>query len=203
MNKAKLNDFDKNWNYEMRREIQEIIQNLYIGPYFHSKNPDILTSKGITTIVCVRDRLERNIIKSCYPSYLNCIEIDIKDDSTDMVIPQFFYCNQIIEECLRLSGGILVTCSGGINRSPAFIVAYLMAHKKFTFNTAYSLVQSKRLCVQLNYGLKQALIEYEPIVAASSAIYVGYGPRGVRRCREDESDDEKEDKIHKRSEFED
>lgn len=39
---------DVEWKYEMRRECQEILPSLYLGPFQVSKNLDILQSMSIT-----------------------------------------------------------------------------------------------------------------------------------------------------------
>lgn len=54
------------WRYEMRREMQEILPGLWLGPYQCSKNKELLRSKGITHVLCIRDKNERHIVKTIY-----------------------------------------------------------------------------------------------------------------------------------------
>ena len=51
------------WRYEMRRDMQEIIPGLFLGPYVCSKNRDLLKQRGITHILCLRDATEKFIVK--------------------------------------------------------------------------------------------------------------------------------------------
>ncbi|XP_058149405.1 serine/threonine/tyrosine-interacting protein isoform X2 [Dasypus novemcinctus] len=53
------------WTYPMRREMQEILPGLFLGPYssaMKSKLP-ILQKHGITHIICIRQNIEANFIK--------------------------------------------------------------------------------------------------------------------------------------------
>ena len=53
------------WTYTMRREMQEIVPGLFLGPWAAAgkKNLSKLESAGITHIVCVRQEIEKNFIK--------------------------------------------------------------------------------------------------------------------------------------------
>ena len=53
------------WTYTMRRDMQEIVPGLYLGPYAAAgkKNLSKLENAGITHVVCVRQEIERNFIK--------------------------------------------------------------------------------------------------------------------------------------------
>jgi serine/threonine/tyrosine-interacting protein len=46
------------WSYEMRRDMQQIIPGLFIGPHVITRSKDYLQSKGITHILCLRDPKE-------------------------------------------------------------------------------------------------------------------------------------------------
>ena len=43
------------WSYEMRRDMQQILPGLYIGPYVITRSQEYLLSKGISHILCLRD----------------------------------------------------------------------------------------------------------------------------------------------------
>ena len=53
------------WTYTMRRDMQEIIPGLFLGPYAAAgkKNLGKLEQTGITHIICVRQEIEKNFIK--------------------------------------------------------------------------------------------------------------------------------------------
>lgn len=77
----------------------------------------------------VSDTILQNLIQH-FPTVSKCI---------DMIIPQ---------------GKVVLCCNGGMSRSPAFVVAYVM--EKYNLDTiqAYQFVQSKRLCINPNDGFK-------------------------------------------------
>ncbi|XP_035583848.1 serine/threonine/tyrosine-interacting protein isoform X8 [Zalophus californianus] len=58
-------DDAEEWTYPMRREMQEILPGLFLGPYssaMKSKLP-ILQKYGITHIICIRQNIEANFVK--------------------------------------------------------------------------------------------------------------------------------------------
>ena len=59
---------NEDWTYTMRRDMQEIVPGLYLGPYAAAgkKNFSKLESAGITHVVCVRQEIEKNFIKLVY-----------------------------------------------------------------------------------------------------------------------------------------
>jgi serine/threonine/tyrosine-interacting protein len=46
------------WRYEMRREAQEIVPGLFVGPFQSSKSFETLQRLGITDILCITDARE-------------------------------------------------------------------------------------------------------------------------------------------------
>uniref|UniRef100_A0A3Q3VIN5 Uncharacterized protein n=1 Tax=Mola mola TaxID=94237 RepID=A0A3Q3VIN5_MOLML len=63
------------WAYPMRRDMQEILPGLFLGPYsaaMKSKLP-ILERQGITHVVCVRQDIEANFIKPNFPHTFSCL----------------------------------------------------------------------------------------------------------------------------------
>ncbi|XP_069030300.1 serine/threonine/tyrosine-interacting protein isoform X1 [Embiotoca jacksoni] len=79
------------WAYPMRREMQEILPGLFLGPYsaaMKSKLP-ILERHGITHIVCVRQDIEANFIKPNFPHTFRYLALDIADNPVENII-RFF-----------------------------------------------------------------------------------------------------------------
>ncbi|KAJ3341380.1 hypothetical protein HDU93_005016 [Gonapodya sp. JEL0774] len=158
------------WRYEMRRDMQEIIPGLFVGPHAASKNLDSLRANGITHIIVVRDDEERHILRPHFPGQFVYLEIRASDHPLENLIPHFRQSTAFIDAALNAGGRVLVHCNGGISRSPALVVGYLMESKKMDFPTAYMMVQNRRFCVNPNEGFKSQLKEYEPIYTAREAI---------------------------------
>ncbi|MGH0177847.1 UNVERIFIED_CONTAM: hypothetical protein FKN15_076405 [Acipenser sinensis] len=79
------------WAYPMRREMQEILPGLFLGPYsaaMKSKLP-VLEKLGITHIVCVRQDIEANFIKPNFPQKFRYLVFDIADNPVENIIRYF------------------------------------------------------------------------------------------------------------------
>ena len=61
------------WKYEMRRDMQQIIPGLWLGPYVCARNFELLRSHNITHVLCLRDGAEANIIKTPFSNITYCI----------------------------------------------------------------------------------------------------------------------------------
>ncbi|KAG5459167.1 MAG: Serine/threonine/tyrosine-interacting protein, partial [Olpidium bornovanus] len=149
-NQDEIAKFDsQDWKYEMRRglwhfrpplmrtvrrlfifppclEIQEILPGFWLGPYCCSKNLSLLQSRGITHVVCLRDSVERSIIRPHFPDKFQYLIIEVSDSPLENLIPHFAGARQFVEGALKSGGRVLVHCNDGISRSPAFAVAYVM-----------------------------------------------------------------------------
>jgi len=66
------------WRYEMRREAQEIIPRLFLGPFASAKDENWLKAKGITHIVTIIDHSERTIIRPRFPDQLTYFHVYVR-----------------------------------------------------------------------------------------------------------------------------
>ncbi|XP_026147478.1 serine/threonine/tyrosine-interacting protein isoform X3 [Mastacembelus armatus] len=174
------------WAYPMRREMQEILPGLFLGPYsaaMKSKLPD-LERQGITHIVCVRQNIEANFIKPNFPHTFRYLVLDIADNPVENIIRYFPTTKEFIDNCLATGGKVLVHGNAGISRSAALVIAYLMEtfgmkyrtkkqhdHMQVhTYRDAFSHVQERRFCINPNVGFVHQLQEYEAIYLAKLTI---------------------------------
>ncbi|CAM0134978.1 unnamed protein product [Umbelopsis sp. WA50703] len=159
------------WRYEMRREIQEILPSVFLGPFSACRDIQSLTSKGITHIV--------------------------SDSPLQNLIPQFPATTKLFNNALAAGGKVLACCIGGMSRSPTFVIAYIMETFRVDFIRAYHFVQGKRLCINPNEGFKSQLKEYEPIYSAwsfrGSNTAEEINRQTARRRPAPDDDDEPED----------
>ncbi|KAI8918425.1 protein-tyrosine phosphatase-like protein [Powellomyces hirtus] len=145
------------WIYEMRRDMQEILPGLWLGPYHCSKDKEALKVKGITHMLCIRDPNERNWVKTLYPDEFVYHVIEVTESPLQNLIPYFAGCREFIDQAFASGGRVFVHCSSGISRSPCFVVAYIMMSKNWEFQKAYSFVQNRRFCMNPNEGFKYQL----------------------------------------------
>ncbi|XP_030070342.1 serine/threonine/tyrosine-interacting protein isoform X2 [Microcaecilia unicolor] len=145
----------EDWTYPMRREMQEILPGLFLGPYssaMKSKLP-MLQKCGITHVVCVRQNIEANFIKPNFEQLFRYLVLDIADNPVENIIRFFPTTKEFIDESLQTGGKVLVHGNAGISRRDAF-----------------TYVQERRFCINPNAGFVHQLQEYEAIYLAKLTI---------------------------------
>lgn len=65
------------------------------------------------------------------------------------------------EQSRQAGDSILVHCQAGISRSPALVIAYLMAHSGLSLHDAYRWVKSKRSVISPNFAFLGQLCAFE------------------------------------------
>jgi serine/threonine/tyrosine-interacting protein len=189
----------------MRRECQEILPGLLLGPFVASKSLETLKSLEITHIVCIRDQKEAFSVKPRFPEQFVYLVLDVEDNEEQNLIRLFPSAKTFIDSAIANSGRVLVHCNGGISLSPAFVVMFVMQHYALNWEDALHMVQNRRYCISPNGGFLTQIKEYEAIYRANRAVtsYPGM-PRNVsrRKREEDEDDDDDRDPDRKRPLFE-
>ncbi|XP_055468216.1 serine/threonine/tyrosine-interacting protein isoform X2 [Psammomys obesus] len=148
-------DDAEEWTYPMRREMQEVLPGLFLGPYssaMKSKLPT-LQKHGITHIICIRQNIEANFIKPNFQQLFRYLVLDIADNPVENIIRFFPMTKEFIDGSLQNGGKVLVHGNAGISRRDAF---------------AY--VQERRFCINPNAGFVHQLQEYEAIYLAKLTI---------------------------------
>uniref|UniRef100_A0A8D1M3D0 Serine/threonine/tyrosine-interacting protein n=1 Tax=Sus scrofa TaxID=9823 RepID=A0A8D1M3D0_PIG len=143
------------WTYPMRREMQEILPGLFLGPYSSAMKSklSILQKHGITHIICIRQNIEANFIKPNFQQLFRYLVLDIADNPVENIIRFFPMTKEFIDGSLQSGGKVLVHGNAGISRRDAF---------------AY--VQERRFCINPNAGFVHQLQEYEAIYLAKLTI---------------------------------
>ncbi|KAG6841021.1 hypothetical protein C0991_002569 [Blastosporella zonata] len=189
---------DVEWKYEMRRECQEILPGLWLGPFVASKSLETLKQLNITHIVCIRDAKEAFSVRPRFEDQFKYMVLDVEDSEEQNLIRLFPGAKQFIDAALSAGGRVLVHCNGGISLSPAFVVMFAMQFYNVSWEEALHLVQNRRYCISPNGGFLTQIKEYEAIYKANNAVasYPAAARGGVaRRKREDEDDEEEDDRC--------
>ena len=135
-------------------DIDEIIDNIWLGNCSSAENVKDLKDKGIKKILTVMDQTgpeykeEDGFIHKKY---------EIRDFEDQNIIQYF-------GECLKFMKGeekILVHCWAGSSRSATIVIAYLMWTKKMSFNDALNFVHEKREIVYPKPGFQEQLELFE------------------------------------------
>jgi len=183
---------DIEWRYEMRREFQEILPGLLLGPFQVSKNLQVLQSMGVTHIVCIRDAKEAFSVRPRFPEHFKYLTLDVEDNEEQNLIRLFPGARQFIDQAIAQGGRVLVHCNGGISLSPAFVVMFVMQHYRLSWEDALHYVQNRRYCISPNGGFLTQIKEYESIYKATHAVASYPQQQRVvsRRKREDDEDED-------------
>lgn len=114
---------------------QEIVPSIFIGSIHAAFNQDALLEQGITHI------LNASRIPATFPKHFTYLTIDIRDKEDANILSCIPASNIFIEAGVD-SGGVLVHCFGGRSRSAAFVVAFLMSSREWTYEQASKLIFS-------------------------------------------------------------
>ncbi|PCH40162.1 phosphotyrosine protein [Wolfiporia cocos MD-104 SS10] len=188
------------WSYEMRRQCQEILPNLLLGPLQVSKSLETLKSLKVTHIVCIRDAKEAFSVRPRFPEHFQYMTLDVQDSEEQNLIRLFPNAKNFIDAAILQGGRVLVHCNGGISLSPSFVVMYVMQHLNLAWEDALHLVQNRRYCISPNGGFLTQIKEYESIYKAHNAVaQFPVQPRTTtRRKREAEEGEDERDESPKR-----
>jgi len=173
------------WTYGMRREMQEIIPGLFLGPYSAAMKSklDVLLEGRITHIVCIRQAIEAHFIRPNFPDRFKYLVVDIADTLTENIIQHFPKIKRFLDDCFASGGRALIHGNAGISRSAALVIAYIMEIYGLSYKRAFFLVQKKRFCINPNEGFAQQLQEYEPIYQARRFLQNGHTSNSQRLKR--------------------
>ncbi|KAF9488024.1 phosphatases II [Pleurotus eryngii] len=184
---------DVEWRYEMRRECQEILPGLLLGPFVASKSLETLQSLGVTHIVCIRDAKEAFSVRPRFPQQFTYMTLDVEDNEEQNLIRLFPAAKKFIDDAISRNGRVLVHCNGGISLSPAFVVMFVMQYYNMSWEDALHTVQNRRYCISPNGGFLTQIKEYEAIYKASLALEESpyQNSNNVSRRKRDDDDDDR------------
>lgn len=161
------------WRYEMRREMQEIVPGVFLGPFSACRPVEQLKQAGITHVVCFVDQNEARLFRTeTLAQHFVFQQFLVSDSNLQNLIQYFPSTTTYIHNVISQGGKVVVCCNGGLSRSPTFVVAYVMEIFGIDASQAYHFVQGRRLCINPNDGFKSQLKEYEPIYKARQSNFL-------------------------------
>lgn len=108
----------------------EIIPGLWLGDRDDSAH---FTGSSVVSIGC-----------NPYGNYDNKLKVQMRDSTNSHIENHLEPAMHFIHTALRTGNPVLVHCKSGVNRSPAFVIAYLMLFEDYSVEDAIALVQQKR-----------------------------------------------------------
>mmetsp|Transcript_16898 Transcript_16898/g.36365 ORF Transcript_16898/g.36365 Transcript_16898/m.36365 type:complete len:211 (-) Transcript_16898:26-658(-) len=176
---------DDDWTYPKKREAQEIIPGLWLGPFGAARNQEFLKRAAITDALVVRGPEEARIIAPKYPEFIHYEVLECQDNPFENIIRFFPSVKKLLDEVIGRGGRILVHGNAGLSRSAAFVVAYVMERFNLTSDQAHHYVLQRRHCISINEGFRNQIREYEMLQKVQnqfdSGAFSEVGPHGQKR----------------------
>ena len=169
------------WEYKKRREAQDILPFLYLGPGNVAKDRAFLHAKGITMLVGVQPKSKFGALmmtamtKVTTELGLEAAWIEANDNQE--LIHQFSETISAINVHLSAAhqrgqaGKVLIFCESGNERSAAVTAAYLIeTFAKVDVVKAIQICGSRRFCCSFDDNAKHLLTSYESLVQAKRSV---------------------------------
>ena len=180
------------WKYEQRREAQQILPFLWLGPVSAARDSNFLQKNGITMVLAVRNILsaQAKLLGSKAAEALGIESKTVDVAGNQDLIAAFPHAFDIINTHLaemykatkdrtalengsntsRPPGQVLVFCETGNERSATLVVAYIMAMYSIGCVKAIQLAQAQRFAVSIDDTLKHLLHNYEDMLKAKRDV---------------------------------
>ncbi|CAE7413332.1 styx-b [Symbiodinium sp. CCMP2456] len=159
---------DTDWVYAKKREAQEIIPGLWLGPFGSARDQEFLKRVNITDALVVRAPEEARrmvadlgIICPKYPEFIHYEVLRSCDSPFENIIRFFADVKLLLDAVLARGGRILVHGNAGMSRSAALVVAYVMEKFNLPSDQAHTYVLTRRHCISINEGFRNQIREYE------------------------------------------
>ena len=183
------------WVYEQRRNAQQILPFLYLGPMSAARDRDFLLREGITMVLAVRNTMsaQAKLLGSRAAQDLGIATRMVDVAGNQELIAAFPRAIEVINahltamyqhEQLRITQGgsstqghlptapgkVLVFCESGNERSATLVTAYIMAMYSTDLIKAIQIVQAQRFAVAFDDSLRNLLSTYEIILRAKRDV---------------------------------
>lgn len=184
------------WKYESRRNAQQVLPFLFLGPITAARDRDFLRDEGITMLLAVRDiRIVHARLlgsKAALELGIPCSTVDTSGNQE--LIGQFPHGIETINAHLSevhkqnqtssitskapAPGKVLVFCETGNERSAAMVAAYLMAMYSMDFVKAIQIIHAQRFSVAFDDSLRHLLQTFDCILQAKRDVVHSGQQRG-------------------------
>ncbi|EEP79575.1 predicted protein [Uncinocarpus reesii 1704] len=172
------------WQYELRREAQRILPFLYLGPTSAARNIAFLKEAGITCVLAIRSNhpsheFTVNADKAAAAAGIESQHVKVEDyHELGRTFPQLVRlisnhvcrCRTHSASTLPAEKKVLVFCETGNERSASLVIAYLMVIYNIQMHTALGHVQGRRLCINIDFSMRQILLSFESILNAQRDV---------------------------------
>ena len=152
------------WEYGDRRQAQQIVANLWLGPYVAAKDANFMGK--MTHVLIVASESETKFLKPWFADRLVYKTLVLEESPFAPIFPALGEGIQWLHGVIKEGGRVFVHGNSGMNRSAAVAIAYLIGCENLTFEEAQRHVQEVRQCLSLSDSLRGQLRAFEPYVRA-------------------------------------
>eukprot|EP00043_Microstomoeca_roanoka_P004683 m.51203 g.51203 ORF g.51203 m.51203 type:complete len:223 (+) comp12602_c1_seq2:158-826(+) len=185
------------WEHSMRWDMQEIIPNLFLGPYGPATKLETMLSHGITHIICARTTEESCILRPRFQDRFTYLIVDAGYGNSETIVGLLQSSNEFMANALGSGGRVFVHDNVGISVSCALVMAFLMHRYHLSSRTAFNVIQRQRACVAVSVNLLYQLESFASIQSAQrmTAHTESSEPSLKRQLEQfdDSSDDDSDD----------
>lgn len=145
-------------DYKPDLQVAEIIpSSLYLGSQDVTQDVDLIKLHGITDILSIGVSVPHlNQLPNL--TYTHIPAFDLPDENIEVVLDKAL---PIIEGITNKEGCLYIHCNAGVSRAPTVVIAFLIAHRGYTFNEAFSWVKHQRPSTNPNPGFVHQLLGFE------------------------------------------
>ncbi|KDN40248.1 phosphatases II [Tilletiaria anomala UBC 951] len=154
------------WTYEMRRECQEVVSGIWVGPAESGKNLENLLRLDISSIVVLRSPCEALFLKPRFPDQFQYLVLDVHDRQDQNLISIYPSFRDFVDASRVQGQRVLIHDDGGMSRAPAMAAMYVIDKRALKFQDAISMIQYRRYCIHINQGFVRQLKEFEAVCLA-------------------------------------
>eukprot|EP00760_Papus_ankaliazontas_P038679 PhM_4_TR9239/c0_g1_i1/m.72584 len=134
--------------------MDRILPRLYVGS-MHAAYNEVLLFRNRISHICSCLEAE-----PCYPDIIKYLVFNAKDHTTYDIVQHFDEALGFIEEGMAATG-VFVHCHGGVSRSAAVAMAYIMRRYRLNTDVALRIVREGRGSCYPNEGFMTQLSEWE------------------------------------------
>lgn len=123
---------------------------LYLGSQYSACHLETLRQLNISAVLVCGNSLPRFFMERP-DSSIEYHKLPIHDSLDQPLLPYIHSAMQFLENNIILRNkGVLVHCAAGVSRSASMVIAYLMKHKRWDYDTARQFVWEKRPTINPN-----------------------------------------------------
>ncbi|XP_047144875.1 dual specificity protein phosphatase 16 [Hydra vulgaris] len=138
----------------------KVLPFLYLGSEEDAQSEDLLRTCKVKYVL--NASLTAADTPHCTSGYY--LRIPISDSLNENITEWFQIAFDFIDKVKESDDNLLLHCVGGVSRSAAFAIAYVMKHLSLSLDNAYRYVKNKRPTISPNLNFMGQLMQYEEIL---------------------------------------